>query len=149
MMNNHSASYLIKTEKEAYRLLQSGQFKEAAKLFEIIVSMRPDFEHGSAWYHLACCCEDIGELDRADRCFREALKYEPENHIYLRGLASFAYLYGDIKEAYELNLKVLNLGFLSDSERTELPEFVRSLGEKIGLNKEIVDLHIQNALSKT
>src|SRR5713101_2028982 len=88
-------SHLIETDRKALQLRNTGHLKEAAELFATIVKEQPDWEHGTAFYNLAGCYEDLGELTLAEQCYRDALRYEPKNPHFLGGLASFIYLHGD------------------------------------------------------
>src|SRR5436190_21573905 len=93
-------SHLIDIERKALQLRNTGQLKEAAELFAVIVKEQPDWEHGMAFYNLAYCYEDLGELALAEKCYRDALRYEPTNPYFTGGLASFLYLHGDTDEAF-------------------------------------------------
>ncbi len=50
-------SHLIETDRKALQLRNTGHLKEAAELFATIVKEQPDWEHGTAFYNLACCYE--------------------------------------------------------------------------------------------
>lgn len=71
-----------------------------------------------------------------------ALQYEPENTIFLGGLASFLYLHGEPEKAFEAHLQLLKLekmaGNVADVESLKTP--LRALGEKMGLSQiEVTD----------
>jgi hypothetical protein len=54
-------SDLINLEKRALDLWKSGHVKEASGIFSTFVEEQPGWEHGSAFYNLACCYEDLNE----------------------------------------------------------------------------------------
>lgn len=76
-------SHLPDIEQRALEARNLGDIRKAAELFATIVKEQPGWDYGSATYNLACCYEDLGELSLAEQYFREALKYEPENSIFL------------------------------------------------------------------
>jgi tetratricopeptide (TPR) repeat protein len=140
-MKNH----LIGVEQEARSAFQSGKVKEAIRLYSLIVAEDPGWEHGTAMYALAVCYEDDGDYSLAERCYRGALEYEPENLHFIGGLASFLYLHGDANEALKLHT-VLFEGAVQHSdhagaERNEIA--LKELGRKIGVSsadiKELID----------
>jgi tetratricopeptide (TPR) repeat protein len=83
------SSHLVDIERRALEARKAGDIREAARLFATIVKEESDWDHGSATYNLACCYEDLGKLALAEQYFREALKYEPENSIFLVGSLRF------------------------------------------------------------
>lgn len=139
MRKNH---YLVELEQRALNLRNSGRLEEAAELFAKIVEDQPDWEHGLGFYNLATCYEELGRLKQAQEGFMAALQYEPENTIFLGGLASFLYLHGEPEKAFEAHLQLLKLekmaGNVADVESLKTP--LRALGEKMGLSQiEVTD----------
>src|SRR5262245_22463152 len=103
------SSHLVDIERRALEARNlAGDIRKAAEL-ATIVKEQPGWDHGSATYNLACCYEDLGELSLAEQYFREALQYEPENSIFLGGLASFLYLHGDPAVAFDCHLALLKV----------------------------------------
>lgn len=90
----HTAVDLLELERRALGAMSAGNLKEAVTLYTEIVAQNPGWEHGTAQYCLAACYEDLGELTPAEKCYRKALSYEPENPTFIGGLASFLHLYG-------------------------------------------------------
>jgi tetratricopeptide (TPR) repeat protein len=86
----------------AVKLMQKEQWTEAIELFVDILADNPGFEHGYAWYDLACCYEDAGDVTKAKSSYKCALEYDKANPIFLGGLASFLYLYGDPQESLSI-----------------------------------------------
>jgi Flp pilus assembly protein TadD len=134
------SSQLVDIERRALEARNLGDIRKAAELFAAIVKEQPDWDHGSAVYDLACCYEDLGELALAEQYFREALKYEPENSIFLGGLASFLYLHGDPAEAFDCHLALRKVhrrnGDRRGAESTRIA--LGALGKKLGLSDEAI-----------
>jgi Flp pilus assembly protein TadD len=131
---------LVDIERKALEARNGGDIREAARLFAAIAKEQPDWDHGSATYNLACCYEDLGELSSAEQHFREALKYEPENDIFLGGLASFLYLHGDPAEAFDRHLALLRVERKNrDHRRAETTKIaLEALGKRLGLSDEAI-----------
>ena len=132
--------HLIEIEKKALEALSAGRLEEAANFFESIVSEMPDWEHGTALYSLACCYEDLGNITSAEKCYREALQYEPENPTFLGGLASFLYLHGDPAESFNYHLALLRVerSRANDLRAKSTETALRALGKRMGLSDSAV-----------
>ncbi len=132
------ASHIIDIEQKALALQRNGQLKEAAKLFAMIIEEQPDWEHGTAFYNLACCYEDLGELSSAEKYYRDALRYDSKNPYFLGGLASFLYIHGENDKAFAAYLKLLEIERANGDQRgiETTTTAVRSLGKKMGLSEE-------------
>jgi tetratricopeptide (TPR) repeat protein len=130
--------YLITLEQKGLELRKAGRLAEAAEIFAIIVKEQPDWEHGTGFYNLATCYEDLGELALAEQGYREALRYEPKNPYFLGGLASFLYLHGDTNQAFASHLDLLEVERASGNQRgmqiTRIA--LEALGKKMGLKEE-------------
>lgn len=128
--------------------MNTGQKKRAAELFSAIVSEQPDWEHGEAFYSLACCYEDLGELDNAEESYRRALQYEPKNPYFLGGYASFLYLHRDSQSAFEEYLKLWKVeshsGNKVQAEKTMIG--LRELGKRLGLSDRELTQKIESDL---
>ena len=61
------------------------------------------------YYSMAGCQEDLGQFEDAEESYKKALEYEPENEMYIGGLASFLYLHGNAKEALKAYLHLVKL----------------------------------------
>ena len=140
-------SHLVKLEQEALALMNAGKKEQAAELFSAIVKERPDWEHGEAFYSLACCYEDLGELDKAEESYRRALEYEPKNPYFLGGYASFLYLHRDPQSAFEEYLKLWKLehssGNKAQADKTMLG--LRELSNRLGLTDEELTQRLEAA----
>jgi Flp pilus assembly protein TadD len=97
---------LRELEEQALALMNRGEKAKATELFKAIIRKRPDWENGEAFYDVAGCQEDLGELDKASENYRRALEYEPRNPYFLGGYASFLYLHGDPRSAFEQHLRL-------------------------------------------
>ena len=114
---------LLNLEKKGLDALGLGNYQEATKMFEKITQISPDYEHGMAFYNLACALEEIGDIERARKEYERALYYVPDDHIRMGGYASFLYVHGNIHEAFEAYLRLLKIYTPSTSKspkRTEL-----------------------------
>jgi tetratricopeptide (TPR) repeat protein len=101
--------YLIDVEREARELLNKKEYRLASELFFKIVTEAPYYEHGFCFYDLAICMEELGEYDAAELYYLKALAYQRDDWIRLGGYASFLYLYGDRRVAFDMHLKLLDL----------------------------------------
>ena len=139
--------HLILLYQDAIASMNVRNFEQARKLLNTIVIEQPNFEHGGAFYDLGCCLEELKEYGSARRAFEKALSHEPTNPIYLGGLASFLYLWGDPKEAFEKHLSLVRLeqsqGDVEGIKQTAIS--LQALGKKIGLTSEAIDKLIEDA----
>jgi tetratricopeptide (TPR) repeat protein len=135
-MNHH----LIDLERRALGFQNSGQFEEAAKLFSAIVKEQPDWEHGTGFYNLAGCYEDLGKLELAEECYNAALRYEPANPYFLGGLASFLCLHGEPEKAFNAYLELRRVEKMNRNEKEveSLTTPLMVLGKKMGLSESEV-----------
>lgn len=101
--------YLIDVEQQALELLNKEEYRLASELFFKIVTEAPYYEHGFCFYNLAICMEELGEFNAAEQYYIKALAYQPDDSIRLGGYASFLYLYGDRRVAFDMHLKLLAL----------------------------------------
>lgn len=127
--------HLIDLERRALESQNSGRLEEAVELFSAIVKEQPDWEHGTGFYSLACCYEDLGRLELAEDCYNSALRYEPANPYFLGGLASFLYLHGDPQKAFNSYLRVLAIYMSQRDQRgvAAATTALQALGKKMGL----------------
>lgn len=137
---NYIKSHLIDIEFRALQFRKAGKFKEAAELFAAIVKEQPDWEHGTGFYNLALCYEDMGELALAEQCFGAALRYEPKNQYFLGGFASFLYLHGDPDKAFNSYLELLEIESANKDQKgvESVTTALRTLGKKMGMPEEAV-----------
>lgn len=95
-------------------------------------------EHGTSLYHLAVCCEELGQLEEAKTFYKQALEYEPSNYHFLGGYASFLYLHGNPETALEAYLQILKYerknGRTEDAIRTF--QVLSNLGKRLGLDDD-------------
>ncbi len=143
-------TFLTELETEAFNLLNQNQIKQAANLFAQIVSNQPDYEHGMCFYNLASCLEDLGDFKKAEENYLAAIKYDPDDLIRLGGYASFLYLHGDPKKAFDAHLHLLFLE--SERGRTEDVENItlalKALGERLGLSVPEVERQINEQATR-
>jgi len=140
---------LVELETEGLNRLNQGDIEQAANIFAKIVSKLPDYEHGMCFYDLAGCLEDLGNFEKAEENYLAAIKYDPDDLIRLGGYASFLYLHGDPKKAFDAHLHLLFLeserGQTEDVENTTLA--VKALGKRLGLSENEVERKINEQVS--
>jgi Flp pilus assembly protein TadD len=127
---------LRELEEQALVLMNRGEKAKAAELFKAIIRERPDWEHGEAFYDLAGCQEDLGELDKASESYRRALEYEPRNPYFLGGYASFLYLHGDPKSAFEQHLSLWEIERNNEDSSAKIMNALRELSKRLGLSDQ-------------
>ena len=132
-------SELVHLEQQALALMNAGQMDRASKLWLTIINEEPSWEHGEALYNLASCYEDLGNLTSAKQCYTDALNYGPQNTIFWGAYASFLYLHGDPREAFEAYIKVLQL---DTCQYDDLMVALRTLANKLGLSNQELQDHI-------
>ena len=140
---------LVEMERRARALRDAGDLKGAIELFSAIVERQPDWEHGMCYYEIAGCYEDLGEIAKAEPFYRKALIFDPENEIYMGGLASFLYLHGRPQDAFDSYLELMRRYALHGMEaRIEKAKpALMTLGEKLGMTHDQVMSRVQEAIS--
>ena len=134
-------NHLVQLEQEALEAQNSGNLKHAIELFEKIVEENPNYEFGMCFYNIACCLEIMGELEKAKTNYIKAIEYDDEDVNRLGGFASFLYLHGNPKEAFEMHLKLLSLKRKQHYNISNTLIVLKALGQKIGLsNQKIMNL---------
>jgi len=112
---------IVALDEKAMGLMRECRWKEAIPVLKSLLDQNPDYEHGSPWYDLACCHDELGEVEEAMRCYRRALAYDQMNAVFLGGLASLLYRHGAPQEALEAFSRYLKVV----GETSELGEKVR------------------------
>lgn len=141
--------HLVELERKALAEKSNGELSKAAVLYSRIVEQRPDYEHGMAYYNLAGCYEDLGEIGKARESYERALEYGRDDPIILGGYASFLFLYGEPEEAFENFLELIALEKnASNQTATETIKIaLHELGRKIGMSEQMVDTRIRSVLA--
>jgi len=103
------SSELVKMWQEAMALKNAQRWQEAARVFERILLAQPDWEHGYGQFNLAECYEGAGRISDAEVAYRSAIRATPTDPTLLGGLASFLYLHGQPKEAFDEHVRLLRL----------------------------------------
>jgi tetratricopeptide (TPR) repeat protein len=113
---------LIDLERRGLDLRNAGRLREAAELFSRIVEEQPDWEHGTGFYDLAVCYEDLGEIQLAEQAYKE--------------------------RAFGCYLLLLEVDRINkDDAGVKASETaLRALGEKIGISQVEVDERINRRL---
>jgi tetratricopeptide (TPR) repeat protein len=129
---------LIHWEQEAINLMNRDNKQKAMLLFKKIISIRPNYEHGICFYHLACCLEDLNKLSEAKENYLEAIKYDSRDPIRLGGYASFLYLHGSSAEAFQAHSELIKLERELGFDITGTLDILKRIGEQIGLTEKDV-----------
>ncbi len=124
-------------------------YERAIEVFTQILRQQPDWEHGLCHYEIALCYEELGKSEDAEKAFRRALQYEPENDVYLGGLASFLYVAGKCEEAFKAHLDLLRLKASNrDQAGIETTKTaLNALGRKLGMTEAEVTASIGSAVA--
>lgn len=130
--------HLVNKEQEALRYSNEGYPAEAALLLEEIVTERPDWEHGSAWYMLGTCYEELERLEDAKKCFALAIKYDPHNSIFLVGYADFLYTHNFVEAAFNAYLTFLKSENCKGKFLDECISRLKELAPRLGISNERV-----------
>jgi len=136
--------HLVELEAKAIALKSAGRNVEASELFSRIIKEQPDWEHGTTFHLLGQCYEDAGKFALAEQNYREALKFEPKNDIFLGGLASFLYLHGEPQNAFDAYLDLLSI-CKSEARTADADSCIgalRALGKKIGRSESLITAKI-------
>jgi tetratricopeptide (TPR) repeat protein len=131
---------LTDLEREAIALMNRNDFEMAAHCWENLLRDQPDWEHGIGTYSLAICYEEMNRLEEAAGLYREALRQEPDNTNFLGGYASFLYLHGNSRDAFELYAKIFRRARASKNVEREkqLTPALLELGRRLGLSESQV-----------
>ena len=136
----NEAMLLLDLEKKGLAALSQKKYREAAAFFDKITQISSGYEHGMAFYNLACALEEIGEIKRAREAYEKAIFYAPDDHIRLGGYASFMYLHGNANEAFEAYLSLLKI-YNGDNDSDGISschQALYSLGNKMGWSRDKV-----------
>jgi tetratricopeptide (TPR) repeat protein len=122
--------HLVELEKKALQAMNLGDFTHAIKLYEEIVRENPQWEHGQAFYDLALCYENIGDLQKAEENYLRALEIQPKYYIFVGGYAEFLEQHGDPRAAFEFFAKLFRDGDAPDLDI--IKSKLHILGARIG-----------------
>ncbi len=131
-------NFIVKLEQEALHQRNIGNIKEAAKLFREIVNQSPNYEHGMPYYNLACCLEDLNELEEAEKNFIKSLEFFPDDPIRLGGYASFLYLGGNLKRSFDVFVKLFKVQKKYGDDMSKVLMNLENIRKKIGLTEQDV-----------
>jgi|ANMQ01.1.fsa_nt_gi tetratricopeptide (TPR) repeat protein len=89
---------LVELEKKAFLARDRGDLGEAIESLEELVRINPQWEHGEAFFNLAQCYEEIGDLQKAKANYLRALEIQPDYYIFIEGYAAFLKHYGNVEK---------------------------------------------------
>ena len=119
----------------------TGNYTHALALFHEILSMDPDYEHGLCYFEIAGIYEDQNNFKLAEDNYRKALQQEPDNTVYLGGLASLFYLHGNPQDALEVYLELFRLE--AEQQRETMLPAIHRLGERLGISPDNMEQLLQ------
>lgn len=120
----------------AFSLKREGRLDEAADVYADLVAVCPEWEHGLAYYNLACCYEELGRLHDAERCYLGALNYEPGNSNYLGGYASFLYQFGAPAKALTAYMSIIRVEPYKESVIANCMPALKELAHRLGMSED-------------
>ena len=130
--------YLIEIDNKARALFLEEKYNEALPLFIRIVDEYPDYEHGSAYYDVASCYEELEEYGEAEKNYLKALAYEPDNVVRLGGLASCYYISEEYEKALVYYIALLSVEIKCKAHDFMVPNTIiglKSIIEKLNMSK--------------
>lgn len=139
---------LIELEGLALSHIEKNEFQTAAELLNELILEDPDWEHGNAQYSLACCYEELGQLQKANEHYLNALKLESKNPYFLGGYASFLELYGDPTQALETYYQYIASVNCRQSEIDDVMPTLIELAIKANMSQEIVRERIHQLIQQ-
>lgn len=66
-------------------LVKLNNYEKGRQHFDVATSLNPDA--ADAWYNMGFCHEHLGQMEDAERCYREALEVNPAYELSARGLS--------------------------------------------------------------
>src|SRR4029077_3604320 len=143
-------SHLVDLEQRAIELKNAGKLKEAAHIFREIVEQQPDWEHGTAWYNLAECHENLQDYESAESYYGKALKYEPRNPYFLGGLGALLYAKSEFARAFDVHLTLLEIEQASGSKGgvSRTTTALKAIGQKMGLSGAEIESRVRDKMSR-
>jgi Tfp pilus assembly protein PilF len=138
------AQILLELENKALTLKNAGDWAAASQLFEQILAMQPDWEHGYGLFNLAECYEESGKLSQARSAYERAVEHTPTDPIILGAFASFLYMHGDPAQAFQKYSELLTLekkrGDADQAANTMIA--LKTLGLRMGWSEVDVNTRI-------
>jgi len=144
---NEEVPQLVQLERQAMTLKNAGEWESAARLFEQILQVQPDWEHGYGAFNLAECYEEMGRISDARSAYERAVCGTPKDRTLLGGLASFLFLHGEPREAFDqhIRLLVLEKKHGDSSGMSATTTALKSLGSRLGWSQEETESRIAEA----
>jgi hypothetical protein len=144
---NQEVPQLVQLWQQAMSLKNVGEWESAANLFEQILKVQSDWEHGYGAFNLAECYEELGRISDARSAYERAVCGTPTDRTLLGGLASFLFLHGEPREAFDqhIRLLVLERKHRDDNGMSATTTALRSLGSRLGWSNEEIESRIAEA----
>ena len=140
---------LVELWHKACTLKNARDWQSAARLYERILLVQPDWEHGYGYFNLAECYEEIGRINDAHCAYERAVCSTPTDQILLGGFASFLYLYGEPSQAFDqyTRLLILDKKCGDDDGVAKSMTALRSLGSRLGWSAAETESKIAKAIA--
>ena len=144
---NEEVPYLLQLWRKASALKNAGDLQSATSLFEQVLQSQPDWEHGYGFFQLAQCYEESRRIADARAAYERAVQISPTDPILLGGFASFLYLNGDPRQAFDEHIRLLALerkrGDTNGMASTTTA--LKSLGSRLGWSDKETEAQIAKA----
>jgi tetratricopeptide (TPR) repeat protein len=124
--------FLDSLRKEAFDLVEAGQFAGAAALYRRMIDILPN--DPKSHYNLATMLKRRGDLDGAMRHYQEAVRYDPNYLLALFNVAEITEQKGPVREALSMYRRALRVN----------PDFVPALNNLANLLSLHPDPGIRN-----
>ena len=139
---------LLQLWRKAFALKNAGDPQSAIPLLEQLLQLQPDWEHGHGFFDLAQCYEGIQKIADAKSAYERAIQNSPTDPILLGGFASFLYLHGEPRQAFDEHVRLLALerkrGDANGMSATTTA--LKSLGSRLGWSDKETEDQIAKAL---
>lgn len=135
---------LIELWHRAIYLKNAGDWGAAACLIEQILLLHPNWEHGYGEFNLAECYEELGKIDDARLAYERAVASSPTDRTLVGGLASFLFLHGQPREAFDQHIQLLALERRHGDDRgiLDTTTALRLLGSRLEWSSKEVESRI-------
>jgi tetratricopeptide (TPR) repeat protein len=142
------SNQLVQLWQQAMKLKYAGEWESAVQLFNQILQVQPDWEHGYGDFNLAQCYEELGRFSDARSHYQRAVHVAPTDRIILGAFASFLFLHGKPTEAFDSHIQLLTLERQdgdSDGMYATMTA-LKSLGYRLGWSQEETESRIARSV---
>ncbi len=94
-------NYEVLNNLGSFLSLEMREYEQARPYLEEAVQIKPD--EAAGWFNLGFVYEQLGDLDKAEKAYKESLKLNPDDYKLKSYLANLYFKSGKSREAFELN----------------------------------------------